>query len=351
MLTITFKENDLASCLVNESVILHADLLSIYEEISEEVHYSSMCESTNFIMSGIESIRNGFKDLFARLRRFFKTIIDKFIALFTKKTRITDIKKERLRSILKDNIDITPFKISTYDYFFIDNLGQLVNIAHSESSMITHRINEILKNGENTEFYKDINALKANMNTEESFNRIRRDIIITFNPNKSGAPIPKNQYVPELEMVLRGGTITKSEMEITRSVLEKVIEEDDKQAKIRKSLETYKNDMINMFNILESDFNKAVRVISDETWKVDAKVNSPMKSMNDIKVFNVYEFEYSKKILESLNGLFNTSVTYFKNLSDTISTAFTEYSKAVSESMDTNSEIFTIALDNIERMG
>ena len=350
MLNISFEDTDLTISVVSECVNLHSDLLDIYDDISEDVHYSYMCESNNAISTGIDKIKTGFINLFERLKTFFKTIIDKFISLFTKKSRATNVKKERLRSILDDKTRIEPFKISTYNYFFSNNLETLLNVAYNESNKITRRINEILKGGESSEFYNAINTLKADMGSEEGFNKMRRAIIQTFTPDGAGAPMPKNQYIPELQLALRGGNITKSEIEITRSVLEKIIKDDDEQGKIRKELESYKNNITNMFTILEGDFTTAVKVISDKTWKVDAKVNSPMREMGDIRVFDEYQFDYSKKILESLNGLFNASVVYFKNLSDVVSIALTEYSKAIVESMDTNAEIFSIALGRIERV-
>ena len=353
MLDISIEETDLTVSVVAECIYMYSDLLDIYENVSECVHYSYMCESTGVISDGIEKIKSGLKDIFTRFKNFIKTITDKLIYIFTKKSRANNIRKERLRKIIdSEYIVIEPFKISTYNYSFANITDHLFNIAYNESEKITKRINGILNDGQNDDMYSRMNALKDDLTSEEYFNKLRQGIIISFMQSTSVniAPVQKSEYIQKLESVLRGGTITKSEIEITKTLLIEIIKSDDEQIKIRKNLEKYKNDMLVMFDRLENDFNKAIKVISDETWKIDSTVNKPMKNSKDIRVFDNYQFDYSKKLLDSLNSLFSTSIVYFKNLSDIISIALAEYSKAVTESMDINNEIFSIALNKIERV-
>lgn len=352
MLNITFEDADLTINTVTECVYLHSDLLDLYEEVTECAHYSYMCESTNIIMNGIEKIRTGIREMFTRLKNFVKTVVDKLMSVFVKKSRATNVKKDRLKKLLDSiHADIEPFTVSTYNFTFKDNLESLFNLSYGESGKITSRINDILNNTVDDNFYALIDDLQTDMVSEDYFNMVRKGIIRLFSDdNVNIAPIPKNQFIPELERHLRGGTVTKTEMEITKSMLYDIIDIDDEQMKIRKNLETYKNRMITMFNKLESDFNNAVKIVTDKSWKVNATVNNPMRNNKDVRVFDTYEYEYSEKLLKSLNDLFSASIVYFKNLSDISSIALTEYSKAVMESIEINNQIFATALTKIERV-
>lgn len=351
MLNISLQETDLTINIVTECIHLHSDLLDIYEDVSECVHYSYMCESSSSISVGVERLKTGIREIFTRLKNFIKTVTDKLLSLFVKKSRVSNVKKDKLRKLIESGyINIEPFRISTYNFSFTDNLDYLFHVSYTESNKITSRINDILNIGEDEKLYSSINDLKLDMVSEDYFNLLRRYIINSFrNDRGNNVPVSKNQFIPELELVLRGGTTTKTEIEVTKTLLYEIIKSDDEQMKIRKNLETYKNKMISMFTTLENDFNTAVKVISDKSWRVDATVNRPLKNSDDIRVFDKYEFNYSQKILATLNDLFSSSIVYFKNLSDIISIALSEYSKAVVESMEINDEIFSIALTKIER--
>lgn len=350
MLDVILADEDITIGIVSESVILHSDLLDIYEEVSEDVHYLYMCESTSALNDGISRIKEGIKNLFARLRRFIKTIIDNIMSMFSKKIRATNGLKERIRSVVKDsNSNIIPFNMDVRNYVFKDNLDSLFNLANRESEAIANSIKDILS--KNQDMDSDITNIKNHMSSEDTFNKLRRDILNLFRDVNVGALVPKSQYIEELQLSLRGGDLTPSNKTITKEILAEIIAKDDEQITIRRNLERYKNNITIMFNTLENDYNKAVKIVSDETWKINARVNSPIKNIDGskVQVFDEYQFDYSQSLLKTLNDLFNTSVVYFKNLSDITSIALSEYAKAVSESMDTNKEIFKTALGNVER--
>lgn len=348
MLDIILDDDFLCENVVFESLKLHSDLLDIYEDVTTETHYSLMCESANDIQSGLERIKSGFKDFFNRLKAFFRTIIDKFISLFVKKSRATNIKKERLRDTLQYVSNVAPFTVYTHNYNFNNNLDRLFDIAYTESHSITSRLNNILNKGEVESFYTDIKELNTFMVSDDSLNKIRRSVLNTITLENNTHPLIKSQFIPELQLALRGGTITKTQTEITKEKLLNIIDDDDKQIQIRKNLEFYKNNMDNMFNILTSEFNNAINVISHEELSISAVVTNPYH-YDDVSVFDKYSFKHSEKLLKTLNGIFSASVSYFKNLSDIVSIAFTEYTNAISEAMTTNAEIFTTALTRLER--
>ena len=282
----------------------------------------------------VEILEEGFKDFYNAAVEFFEKLLKKFKEFMSKvfmyiQSWIGGF--DKFLSKYKDKLgNLNPdFSIRGYDYTFDSSVPQL-NVIQ----IIINDYNSELSNLKNIS-KADITKEREEFTSEEYLAKMRAYIL------GASSPVYPDEFVEEARKVFRGGMTDDKEIKVTKSVLNKAVEDYAELKKTFNECVRQRDKTIILIESLKEFFKKSgsVHYKGRDTKVIHTYRIEPKKDQGTIYRDEKIETTYSADNLEKINLFYDFKWKQAKEIGFMAVTAMTEKVNALKEALKQNEKI------------
>lgn len=263
----------------------------LYYNLTEASQLTTVTEANIIIHESFGDFFDAIKSIFKKIIEFIKSIVDKFISLFSKKETRTSYAIETLCSYCENSNESVEFRTKGYEFTIDDTVPVIEDITITNTTVSSKSINDIEKTkGNLLKLKSKLNDIVAEKN--DYFDKLRAKIL------NRDIPISKDNFQEELFKTFRNLKTDETEIKIDKDIIKEIINQlrnnEDIKNKVkqdRKKMETRYNANLDALKKSFKDYeveNVELMTIIDQINKLDvAKVK---------KISEIHCLSFSNKL-------------------------------------------------------